>query len=112
MYQQLEKQPALLNSLRAARVTGDAAAVALAVKSGGLAATDLLVAPAMLSVTTLLTESALGRYMTSVKDELKREQSTEVRQQVFDGVPGAALHDLPTSMDQSNLLGLDLTALS
>ena len=108
LYQQLEKQPKLLNSLRAARVTGDAAAVALAVKSGGLAPTDILVAPAMLSVTTLLTESALGRYMTSVKEELKREQSTEVRQQVFEDVLGAALHDVPNSMDQSNLLGLDL----
>lgn len=111
LYQQLKKQPALLNSLRAARVTGDAAAVALAVKSGGLAPTDLLVAPAMLSATTLLTESALGRYMTSVKAELKREQSTEVRQQVFEGVLGAALQNLPKSMDQSNLLGLDLTTL-
>ena len=112
LYQQLEKQPALLNSLRAARVTGDAAAVALAVKSGGLAATDLLIAPAMLSVTTLLTESALGRYMASVKEDLKREQSTEVRQQVFEGVLGAALLDVPNSMDQSNLLALDLTSLT
>jgi len=111
LYQQLEKQPALLNSLRAARVTGDAAAVALAVKSGGLAPADLLVAPAMLSATTLLTESALGRYMTSVKADLKHEQSTEVRHQVFEGVLGAALHNVPNSMNQSNLLGMDLTTL-
>ena len=93
-------------------MTGDAAAVALAVKSGGLAATDLLVAPAMLSVTTLLTESALGRYMTSVKEELKHEQSTEVRQQVFEGVLGTGLQEVPKSMDQSNLLGLDLSTLN
>lgn len=109
LYQQLETQPALLNSLRAARVTTDAAAVALAVKSGGLAATDLLVAPAMLSVTTLLTESALGRYMTTVKAELKQQQSTEVRQQVFDGALGDVLRKLPDSMDQSELLGMELT---
>ncbi len=109
LYQQLETQPALLNSLRAARVTTDAAAVALAVKSGGLAATDLLVAPAMLSVTTLLTESALGRYMTTVKAELKQQQSTVVRQQVLEGALGDALLKLPNTMDQTELLGVDLT---
>ncbi len=112
LYQQLETQPALLNSLRAARVTTDAAAVALAVKSGGLAATDLLVAPAMLSVTTLLTESVLGRYMSTVKADLKREQRTEVQEKIFAGVLGAALHNLPNSMDNRELLGLDLNDLS
>jgi len=112
LYQQLETQPALLNSLRAARVTTDATAVVLAVKSGGLAATDLLVAPAMLSLTTLLTESALGRYMTTVRNELKNEQRHEVRERVFDGVLGAALMQLPESMDRSTLLGLDTMPLT
>ncbi len=107
LYQQLRTQPRLLNSLRAARVTTDAAAVVLAVKSGGLAPTDLLVAPAMLSVTTLLTESALGRYMATVKAELKREKGAEVRQHVFDEELGAALLKLPQTMNQSELLGLD-----
>jgi len=51
LYRNLQKQPALLNTLRAARVSADAAAVVLAVKSGGLAATDLVLAPAMLSLT-------------------------------------------------------------
>jgi len=108
LYQQLETQPALLNSLRAARVTTDAAAVALAVKSGGLAATDLLVAPAMLSVTTLLTESALGRYMSTVKSELKQQQSAQVRQQVIEGSLGNALRQLTQSMDQTELLGMKI----
>jgi len=74
LYEQLQSQPALLNTLRAARATADAAAVALAVKSGGLAPADLVLAPAMLSVTTLLTESALGRYLDTVKEDLKRRQ--------------------------------------
>lgn len=107
LYQQLETQPRLLNSLRAARVTTDAAAVALAVKSGGIAPADLLIAPAMLSVTTLLTESALGHYMATVKAELKREKGEEVRRRIFDEVLRAALLDLPKSMNQSDLLGLD-----
>jgi len=112
LYEQLETQPALLNSLRAARVTTDATAVVLAVKSGGLAATDLLVAPAMLSLTTLLTESALGRYMTTVRNELKNEQRSEVRKRVFHGALGEVLLKLPSTMDRTALLGLDSMALT
>lgn len=86
LYAQLQEQPVLLNSLRAARVTTDAAAVVLAVKSGGLAAVDLVLAPAMLSVTTLLTESALGRYMDTLKRDLMAEQRSQVRKQLLHGV--------------------------
>ena len=74
LYEQLEKQPATLNSLRAARVTADAAAVVLAVKSGGLSLHDLIVAPAMLSLTSMLAESTLGHYMNKVAAELKQRQ--------------------------------------
>jgi len=79
LYQNLQKQPATLNGLRAARVTTDAAAVVLAVKSGGLGAVDLVVAPAMLSLTTLLTEGALGKYMDRVQQKLTEYQEKEVR---------------------------------
>jgi len=79
LYQELQKQPATLNGLRAARVTADAAAVVLAVKSGGLGAVDLVVAPAMLSLTTLLTEGALGKYMQRVQKNLTAYQEKEVR---------------------------------
>jgi len=78
LYQNLQEQPATLNSLRAARVTTDAAAVVLAVKSGGLGAVDLIVAPAMLSLTTMLTEGALGQYMNRVQRNLKEYQEKEV----------------------------------
>lgn len=78
LYKKLEEQPATLNSLRAARVTGDAAAVVLAVKSGGLGAADLVIAPAVLSLTTMLTESALGQYMKKVQQDLKRYQKKAV----------------------------------
>ena len=79
LYQNLQQQPATLNSLRAARVTADAAAVVLAVKSGGLGAVDLVVAPAMLSLTTLLTEGALGKYMKRIQKKLTAYQEKEVR---------------------------------
>ncbi len=85
LYQQLQSQPALLNSLRAARVTADAAGVALALKSGGLAPADLILAPAMLSVTTLLTESALGRYLDTIKADLKKQQLAHIDERLFQG---------------------------
>ncbi len=78
LYRRLQEQPATLNGLRAARVSADAAAVVLAVKSGGLGAADLIIAPAMLSLTTMLTEGALGQYMQTVQDDLRRYQEKEV----------------------------------
>lgn len=78
LYKSLEKQPATLNGLRAARVTADAAAVVLAVKSGGLGAVDLVIAPAMLSLTSILTEGALGQYMQKVQNDLLVYQEKEI----------------------------------
>lgn len=78
LYKSLEKQPATLNGLRAARVTADAAAVVLAVKSGGLGAADLVIAPAMLSLTSMLTEGALGQYMQKVQNDLRVYQEKEI----------------------------------
>ncbi len=83
LYEQLQKKPALLNTLRAARVTTDAAAIALALKSGGLGLHDFFVAPAMVAFTSILTESALGSYMTSVASDLRKRQLAFVKQEVF-----------------------------
>jgi len=49
------------------------------VKSGGLGAVDLVLAPAMLSLTTLLTEGALGQYMQRVQKELTSYQKAQVK---------------------------------
>ena len=86
LYEQLEQQPATLNSLRAARVTADAAAVVLTVKSGGLSVHDLVLAPAMLSLTSMLTESTLGRYMDRVAAELKQRQLERVTSDLLAGL--------------------------
>ena len=110
LYSQLEQQPALLNSLRAARVTAEAASVALAVKSGGLAPADLLIAPAMLSVTTLLTESVLGKYMNIVKKELRLEQQKMVKTQLLEGIIAAHLRNSCTIMKDDRLWGGTLLA--
>lgn len=103
LYAQLQSQPALLNSLRAARATADAAGVALAVKSGGLAPTDLVMAPAMLSVTTLLTESALGRYLDTIKAELREQQRTHICNGLLEGVFGKDLEALCDRLPQQSL---------
>ncbi len=104
LYGQLQEQPALLNTLRATRVSTDAAAVVLAVKSGGLAAIDLVIAPAMLAVTTLLTESALGQYMERSKRQLQTEQKTLIDEKLIDAQLGNKLLGLTARTDNNSLL--------
>ncbi len=83
LHERLQQQPAILNTLRTARVTTDAAAVVLAVKSGGLSVHDLVVAPAMLSLTSMLAESTLGHYMDRVAAELKQRQQEMVEKELL-----------------------------
>ena len=94
LYSQLEQQPAKLNTLRAARVTADAAAVGFALKTGGIGMSDFLLAPAMVSVTSLLTEGALGRYVDRVKARLRTRQRDAVDNTLLRGHLAAALHGL------------------
>lgn len=97
LYEKLQKQPVTLNGLRATRVTTDAAAVALALKTGGIGLHDLIITPAMLSITSLLTEGALGGYMSRVGAELKRLQFQTVEQELF-AILKKALERLPEKM--------------
>lgn len=83
LYQKLQEQPVLLNSLRTARVTADAAAMASIVFMGGIGIHDLVIAPAMLTVTSLLTESAIGSFMSRIEADLKQRQLATVKQTVF-----------------------------
>ena len=99
LYQQLQNQPFVLNSLRATRVTTDAAAIALALHTGGIGLHDLIITPAMLSVTSLLTESAMGSYMTRVEAELKQKQLYTVKQDLFIDILKKSLLNLPGKMN-------------
>ena len=83
LYHKLQEQPFVLNSLRAARVTTDAAAIALTLQMGGIGLHDLIFAPAMLTMTSLLTESAIGSYMHKVEYELKQQQLETVKKLLF-----------------------------
>jgi len=102
LYQKLQEQPVVLNSLRATRATTDAAAIALALHTGGIGLQDLVLAPAMLTVTSLLTESAIGGYMHRVKAELKQQQLAAVKQQLFSGCLGKLLLKLPEQLSGSS----------
>ncbi len=107
LYATLQEKPALLNALRAARVTTDAAAVALAVKTAGLGVNDLLFAPAMVALTSMLTEGAVGGYMNRVARELRERQYAAVAAQVFEAVVGPRLRDLGAGLEAPGLLGID-----
>ncbi|MEI6706154.1 MAG: GTPase [Methylococcales bacterium] len=83
LYHKLQQQPLILNTLRATRVTADAAVIALTLHTGGIGVQDLVIAPAMLTVTSMLTESAIGSYMNKVENELKQQQLSIVKQTLF-----------------------------
>jgi len=111
LYKKLQEQPATLNRLRAARVTADAAAIVLAVKSGGLGAVDLVLAPAMLSLTTMLTEGALGKYMDSVQNDLRKYQQREMTTLINKKLR-RRLKAIATDSDHSNELYISEQKLS
>lgn len=78
LYEQLKRSPATLNALRATRLGADAGGIVFAFKTGTLGLYDALFAPAMISLTSYLTESVVGQYLTRVIEGLKREQYEQV----------------------------------
>jgi len=96
LYRKLETHPLLLNSLRATRISTDAGAMVLAIQAGGIGVHDLLITPILLSVTSSLTESAIGGYMHTVEADLKRQQLHAVENRLFHGVLQQSLYPLPT----------------
>lgn len=103
LYAGLQEQPAVLNSLRAARFTADAAGVAFAVKTGGVGLADLAIAPAMLSVTSLLTESALGKYIDTVMNAVRDKQFKIVKQRLIEDRFTAGLTGTLDTLDAPGL---------
>lgn len=102
LYNKLQQQPVVLNSLRATRVTADAVVIVLTLNTGGIGLHDLLVAPAMLMLTSLLTESAVGSYMHKVETELKQQQLKVVEQKLFIGCMAKNLLALPEHLSNIN----------
>ncbi len=111
LYHYLQQHPTTLNSLRAARVTTDVGALVLALKTGGIGLNDLVLAPAMLAFTSMLTEGAVGRYMTKVEEELKAAQLESARQHVFTPLQ-QRLRQLPANLDPATVYGFDEATLN
>ena len=108
LYRKLQDQPAVLNSLRATRLTTDSAAIALAIKTGGIGLQDLVITPLMLSVTSMLAESALGSYMSRLEMELKQKQLATVKQQLFLAAMKVPMAKLPEQMEQNKRFNISL----
>ncbi|MGZ8243180.1 GTPase domain-containing protein [Methylomagnum sp.] len=105
LYDHLRDHPAVLNGLRATRATTDAAALAVALHTGGIGVQDFIIAPAMLSLTTMLAESALGRYMDKAAAELKQRQAAAV-EKLFNDSLRMALLRLPGRLDTAQRLDI------
>jgi hypothetical protein len=111
LYDALQKRPRMLNTLRAARVTADVAGIAIAIKTGGLGINDLLFAPAMFGLTSMLTEGALGSYMSHIADDLKKRQLEHVRTRLLEGVFATELYDVTADLQDAELFGISAEQL-
>lgn len=95
LYNKLQEQPVVLNSLRATRTSTDVTAILVALHTGGIGIQDLFITPLMLSITSLLAESAVGSYMNRVAAELKQHQLHTIKDQLFEHRLQQRLYQLP-----------------
>ncbi len=112
LYRKLQEQPLILNSLRATRITTDAGAMLLAIQTGGIGVHDLLLTPMMLTMTSLLAESAIGSYMHRVEAELKQHQFNTVKTSLFEASLKQRLHQLPQQVRSQTRFGITEQQLS
>jgi len=105
LYEYLTEHPVTLNSLRTARISADAGAVLLAIKTGGLSLHDLALAPAFVAITSFLAEGAVGQHMRTIEAELKKKQLASVQQHVFKNSLMKNLLELTDSMPKDGLYG-------
>jgi hypothetical protein len=111
LYEVLRERPMLLNTLRGARVTADLASIVLAIKTGGAHVNDLRVAPAMFGLVSLMTEGAVGAYMTRIADDLKQRQLGHVRAALVDATLAPLLRGLADGLSGPRLVGLSAEQL-
>jgi hypothetical protein len=112
LYHKLQQQPIVLNTLRTTRVTADAAVIAFTLYTGGIGVQDLVIAPAMLTVTSLLTESAIGSYMHKIENELKQQQFNTVKHTLFIDSLAKRLLALPEQLSTLTYFNISLASLS
>ncbi len=84
IYEQLEKNPAVLNTLRGSKFAIDAAAIGGALVTGGVGWSDLVLVPLAASVTHQLVE-LLGRQYVDSQRELTRQRQQALLSQYISG---------------------------
>ena len=110
LYAHLQDHPLILNSLRATRVTTDAAALGVALHTGGIGVQDFVIAPAVLSMTSMLAESALGHFMNRAQEQLKQRQREAVQSLLLNALSNP-LSKLAESIDPKLSLGITVSDL-
>ena len=98
LHAHLSRQPAVLNGLRATRAFADTTALALALHTGGIGVQDFIIAPATISMTSWLTESALGHYLGKAQNDLKARQLHQVTA-LLQAQAEQHLRSLPSRLD-------------
>ena len=111
LFERLQDQPLVLNGLRAVRASADAAGVVVALQTGGIGLSDLVLTPVMLSLTSTLTESAARGYVDQVMDELKEQQFSAVAD-LFDQAIGQPLQAQFDAASAAEFSGLELAELT
>jgi GTPase SAR1 family protein len=79
LFDRLEENPVMLNTLRASRLGADTAGILFAVNTGTVGVADALLTPAMLSLTSMMTEGAVGQYMETIREKLLGRQRALVQ---------------------------------
>lgn len=74
LYRKLEEKPARLAALRGANLLVNAASVALVIKTAGLDWSDAVLGPVVTGLWQNLLGWGLGRYLETLRSELKQEQ--------------------------------------
>jgi hypothetical protein len=109
IFHELEKRPAVLNSLRASRLVGDAAAILVSVKTGGAGDIlhDILLAPAMLAVLEAISRGITEGYVAHRKLELRDALLHDNRQFVNQVYRPLLLRLSEHAVQQTGFLHLD-----
>ncbi len=111
IFEELRRQPARLAALRAARATIDAGAIALAVKSGGLAPIDALYAPATFALTSLLVEGFAGLQMKQAFAGLRARQRSLVQRELIGESFEPALYEIAENLTGPGIVAVPMTRL-
>jgi hypothetical protein len=82
IYEDLEKNPAILNTLRGGKFTLDAAAIAATVAAGGIGWTDLILVPLAASISHQLVEFMGQKYVETQRESARGRQEALIASHV------------------------------